>query len=422
MDGDGVVGVLVGIFGSHTLAQRGEGVGQAGELLEFGLLLGLELAVALDVLQGLVHIDMGGGVVQQGAAGIELGLHAAQHVIDTREMVDGLAELGTLCGILDRLIISLLAQAGALRTDTQAGAVHQGHHVLDQTHAGAAAQFGAGVLVGQLAGRGTVDTELVLDVAHVDAALALVIDEHGQAAAVLGAFLAAGQDQVDVRVTVGDETLHTVQQPAALLLGIRRLEHDALQVGTGVRLGEVHGHGLAGADARDEFLALLLAAKLIEGLGAALQAPDVLEGSVGGGDDLAGHAEDDFRTVQAAVAAGHGDTPQAGMRGRLHVLLGLLRIDHAAVLQVRSLKVDVLGIRGDRVGRDVARDLEQTLVVLDAVLVVDGGLGIGILVSEIAFLQFDDPLHERVLQVEGNLRMVSIIICHGFRVYLEFCL
>ena len=36
----GIVGVLVGIFGGHTLAHRREGIGQTGILLQFGTLLG----------------------------------------------------------------------------------------------------------------------------------------------------------------------------------------------------------------------------------------------------------------------------------------------------------------------------------------------------------------------------------------------
>ena len=38
--------------------------------------------------------------------------------------------------------------------------------------------------------------------------LTVVVDEHGKAAAVVGAFFGAGEHQVNVGVTVGDEALH----------------------------------------------------------------------------------------------------------------------------------------------------------------------------------------------------------------------
>ena len=165
-------------------------------------------------------------------------------------------------------------------------AVHEGHHVLDEAELAAATEFSLRVLVDKFAGRASVDAELVLDAAHVHATVALVVDEHGKAAAVVGAFFGAGEHQVDVAVAVGDEALHTVQTPAASLLVIGGLEHHTLQVAAGIRFGEVHRHGLAGADARDVFLALLLGAKLIEGVDATLQTPDVLETGIGGRDDL----------------------------------------------------------------------------------------------------------------------------------------
>ena len=130
------------------------------------------------------------------------------------------------------------------------------------------------------------DAQFVLDVAHVDTAVAFVVDEHGEAAAVAGTFLRACEHQVDVAVAVGDEALHAIQAPAVLLLIEGGLEHHALQVAAGIWLGEVHRHCLAGAHARDVFLALLLGAKLIESVDARLQAPDVLETGIGGRDHL----------------------------------------------------------------------------------------------------------------------------------------
>ncbi len=88
------------------------------------------------------------------------------------------------------------------------------------------------------------DTELVFDAAHIHAAvflrplgsiarrtdgfaslshtrlvntsrfvLTVVVDEHRKAASVVGAFLGAGEHQVDVAVAVGDEALHALTRP-----------------------------------------------------------------------------------------------------------------------------------------------------------------------------------------------------------------
>ena len=319
-------------------------------------------------------------------------------------------------------VVGFLLHADALGGDAEAGAVHQGHNIFDEAHLAVTAEFGLGVLVGELAGGAAVDAELVLDVAHIDAAVALVVDEHGEAAAVLCALLAAGEHKVDVAIAVGDEALHAVEAPAVLLLVEGGLEHDALQVGAGIGLGEVHAHGLAGADAGDVFLALLLAAELVEGVDAALQAPDVLEAGVGGADDFAHHAEDDVRQVQSAVAARHGDAVEAGLAGHLEVLLGLRGINHAVVLQVRPFEVDALGVGLDDVGGHIAGDFEHAAVVLDGVLEVHGGVVdalLGVLV--ILFAKLDQALHLRMLQVERNLRMVGIVISHNLNVFCVLC-
>ena len=266
------------------------------------------------------------------------------------------------------------------------------------------------------------DTELVLDVADVHAPLALVVDEHGKATAVAGTFLAAGQDQVNIGVTVGDEALHTVQQPATLLLGPGGLQHHALQVGPGIRLGQVHGHGLAGADTGDEFLTLLFGTELIEGFAAALQAPDILETGIGRGDNLAGHAENGLGHIQTAVTARHGNAPQASLAHGFHILHGLGRVDHTAVLQMRAFQIHALGIGGEDIRGDITGDFQHPAVILDGVLVIHGRIGIRIFVCKITFLQFHDATHQGMVQMESNLGMIGKIICHIFLIYLLFCL
>ena len=107
---------------------------------------------------------------------------------------------------------------------------------------------------------------------------------------------------MDVGVAVGDEAFHAIEQPGAVgLLGC--LEHHTLEVGAGVGLGEVHRHGLTGAYARDEALALVVGAEFIECLGAVLKAPEVLEACIGTAYDVGGHDVGGDGEVEASVAA-----------------------------------------------------------------------------------------------------------------------
>ena len=166
------------------------------------------------------------------------------------------------------------------------------------------------------------DTQLVLNVAHGNAAIALVVDEHGQTAAVACALLRACEHEVNVRVAVGDESLHTVQAPCAVLV-LCGFEHYALQVRAGIGLGKVHRHGLASTHTGDIFLTLLLRAKLVECLDTVLQRPDVLEAGIGARHDLRSHRVGSDGHVQAVVAARHRDAPQSCLACSLQVLVGL---------------------------------------------------------------------------------------------------
>ena len=102
------------------------------------------------------------------------------------------------------------------------------------------------------------DAEFVLYVTHSHSTVALVIDKHRQATSVVGSLFRTGEHQVYVGVTVGDEALHAVEIPALVFLAVGSLEHHTLQVTTGIRLGEVHTHGLASTHTWDVLFALLL--------------------------------------------------------------------------------------------------------------------------------------------------------------------
>ena len=129
-------------------------------------------------------------------------------------------------GVGESFVVGHLADAHGLCGNAEACTVHEGHHVLDEAELAAATEFSFRVLVDKFASRASVDAELVLDAAHVHAAVALVVDEHGKATTVMGAFFGAGEHQVDVAVTVGDEALHAVLiRPFGLRLTLAYTAH-----------------------------------------------------------------------------------------------------------------------------------------------------------------------------------------------------
>ena len=210
---DAVVGVQVRVFGVHALRKRRASRSELLVEFEFCLLLVGELAGALDVFEALVDIHISGCLVQECAACVEACLDVRNHLIDGREVHDGLAELLAVLGIGESFVVCHLADTHGLCGNAEAGAVHECHHVLDEAELAAATEFSLRVLVDKFAGRASVDAELVLDAAHVHATVALVVDEHGEAAAVVGAFFGAGEHQVDVAVAVRDEALHALTRP-----------------------------------------------------------------------------------------------------------------------------------------------------------------------------------------------------------------
>ncbi len=223
---DAVVAVDVCVFGVHTLCKRSACRGELLVQLEFGLFFVGELAVTFDVFEALVDVHVAGCLVQQGAACVEASLDVGNHFVDGREVHDGLAELLTVLGVGESFVVGHLADAHGLCGNAEACTVHECHHVLDEAELAAATEFSLRVLVDKFAGRASVDAELVLDAAHVHATVALVVDEHRKAAAVVGAFFGAGEHQVNVAVTVGDKTLHAVLiRPFGLRLTLAYTAH-----------------------------------------------------------------------------------------------------------------------------------------------------------------------------------------------------
>ena len=101
----------------------------------------------------------------------------------------------------------------------------------------------------------------------------------------------------------------------------------------------------------------------------------------------------------------------------IKVLVGLRGIDHTSVLKVWTLEVNILRVRSDDVGSYVASDVENLLVVLDGVVEVNGCVLKLVFVGEALFLQLDDALHQRMIQVKRYFRVVTIIVCHNFIIF-----
>ena len=194
------------------------------------------------------------------------------------------------------------------------------------------------------------------------------------------------------------------------------LEHHALQVGTGIGFGQVHGHRLAGAHARDKAGTLVLVAEFIQGLDAVLQGPDVLETGVCRGDHFVDGRVGGNREVEAAKAARHRDTVEASLAGGFEVFVGLGCVADAAVFAVRAFGIHVFGVREDRVCGDVARDFEHAVVVVHSVGKIFRRIVEIVLVCKAVFLEFDNVLHQgAAFEVEFNLGVICVEICHNIK-------
>ena len=125
------------------------------------------------------------------------------------------------------------------------------------------------------------NAQFVLYVTYSYATLTLVIDKHRQSATVSCALFRTSENEVYVRVSIGNEALHAVQQPTFVFFRVSGFQHNALQVGTGIGFGKVHRHCFSTANAWYILLSLLFITEFIERFNAILQAPNILKACVG---------------------------------------------------------------------------------------------------------------------------------------------
>ncbi len=302
--------------------------------------------------------------------------HREQQPAHGRQASDRLAELDARAGVLVGLPVGGLGDAEGLRGHGQPGAVHQVHGVAHEAEAALAEQGGRGVDVLDLARRRRVDPHLVLDAPDLDRVVALD-QEHGEAAGVGRALLAAGQDQRNVRQAVGDEALDAVEVPLAggLVQGCPR-PHGA-QVGSGVGLGQDHRPGdLAAREARQHPRLGLRVADLLQQGGDLLEAVHGHEAALRPGHHLHHHLVDGLGQVQAAVLAGQHGPEELGLAQGIDGVLGGGGIGDLAAVVVGALLVRLGGPGCHALAADLAEDVEHDPVVVDGVRVVARGGGV----------------------------------------------
>ncbi len=212
-------------------------------------------------------ITLRGGDVEEGAHGLDARLHGQQHpadvgVLDDRDALFGvgadLSSLHPFPGVTQSMLVGGFGDGHTFHADTDTCRVHHGEHVAhplpllpDQV----ADRPVAPVTEAEDTGRGGVDTELVLQGDHLQVVPltgpSLVVgdefgdQEHGDPPGPGRGARGPGEDEVDdilgqVVVAPSDEDLGPEQSIGPV--GLRdRLGAKRPHVGSGLRLGEVHG-------------------------------------------------------------------------------------------------------------------------------------------------------------------------------------
>ena len=263
-----------------------------------------------------------------------------------------------------------------------------------------------GVLVNKFAGRRSVNTKLVFYAAHINSALTLVVNEHGKTATVARAFLRTCKHKVNVRVAVGNETFHTVEQPAAVLFGISGTEHNALQVASCIRFSKVHGHCLACANARNVFLSLLLVSEFVKSFYAVLKTPYIFKTGISGRNNLVCKSVRSDRKIKTAVSARHGHTIHSRSNSICEIFFGTLGVTNSAVLEMRTLGINALCVGSHNVCRYITHDFKHTVVAVHCVVEINRRIIVFSRIRIVAFAKSDNLFHQGVIQMELQFRLI----------------
>ena len=269
-------------------------------------------------------------------------------------------------GVGARFAVSGLGDAHRLCGYADARAVHQRHRVGHQAAAAFAYQVSHRVVKFELARGRAVDAELVLEVPHADRILLFAEKERKPEAAGL-VWLASRKHQEHVPAAVGYEPLDAAEAPCAVF-GLARAQLHRLKVASRVGLGQDHGAGqFAGGQARQVFVFQFIRCKGVYRLRDALEAEDVHQARIRPRDYLVGQRIDKGRYVQPAKATRQRETHQVRLRKPVEIVQDLRIVTHAAVVELVTLAVHVLGPRRDKIPRYGAGDFERLAVIFDRV-------------------------------------------------------
>ena len=296
---------------------------------------------------------------------------------DRRHAVAAIAcrpALPALPGIGERLLEGGLGDADALHADRQPGVVHHGEHAgqaavfLADQPADRALRFDEAVAIDHRAGRRGVDAELVLEAGAEDivagADPAVVIDQefrHQEERDAAGSRWRVGQPRqhhVDdvvgqVVLAIGDEDL-LARDAVGAVAGRLGAGPDGVEVGAGLRLGQVHrAHPFAGDELAQVFLLQRLGSVLFQRLDRAHgeRRPDGKGHRAGVPHVEGGDAEHRRQSLAAKFLRAGKRVPAALGPAAIEILPAWRHGDVGAV-QHRARLVADLAERGDLLGRE----------------------------------------------------------------------
>ena len=201
-----------------------------------------------------------------------------------------------------------------------------------------------------------------------------------------------------VAVAVCDKTFHAIQHPCAVLF-LCGLEHYALKVGAGIRLGKVHRHCFAFAHTGYVLGALLLAAEFIEGFGTVLKSPQVFKAYVGTAHDFRSHNVGRDRHIQATEATRHRHTHKACLAAQVEVFDSAVGVMCATVGARGALMVYGLGVFGDTSATNLANNFEHLFIAVHRIGEISRSIVEFFGISIVSLTKRHYFFHQRVMEV-----------------------
>ena len=249
------------------------------------------------------------------------------------------------------------------------------------------------------------NSELVLNAAHFQFG-AFFTDEHGKTASVRGPFHGTGKHQMNLGTAVRDEPFHSVQMPFPVLI-LSGFETDGLEVGTGIRLGEVHRSvRFARGKPGKIFLFLFFRTEFIDRFRNILEPDQVLQRSIGTCDHFGHHRVDRGREIESAVLTRKQNAHDSGILEILQVLIGQRMIFDNAVLEGRTFFIHLSGAGGDPFAGDLSDFGQDTRIVILRIFEIFRGVIIFFRLFVLILAESDKLLHVDVLKREHQVGII----------------